>query len=91
MTLSYKVDPFGSENKRATVKARITTEHSASSYGQPVIVLPDGGALDLMSWVVCGYRVETATTKEHVAINKIFAADGRRRSGSAAVWPFFAQ
>lgn len=77
MTLSYKVDPFGSGNKRAKVKVRITTDHSMSSYGQPVIVLPDGEALDLVSWVGCGYRVETATAKERVAIAKLFGG----------VWP----
>ena len=50
MQLSYLVSPF--ENSfRKTVKASITTGHSMSSYGQPVIVLEDGGAIDLMSWV----------------------------------------
>jgi hypothetical protein len=74
MTLSYSIDPFGAATKRRTVKATITTEHSASSYGQPVIVLPDGGALDLMSWVGCGYRVERATAKERAALDTVFAA-----------------
>lgn len=76
MTLSYNVDPFGSANKRAKVKVRITTHHSMSSYGQPVIVLPDGEALDLMSWIGCGYRVEAATATERVAIAKMFAVVG---------------
>jgi len=81
MTLSYKVDPFGSGNKRTKVKARITTDHSMSSYGQPVIVLPDGDVLDLMSWVGCGYRIEAATAKERVAISKMFAAVGLAMGG----------
>lgn len=54
------------------VKARITTDHSASSYGQPVIVLADGGgALDFISWVVGRYRVIRATAKERQELNKI--------------------
>ena len=81
MTLSYKVDPFGSGDKRAKVKVRITTAHSMSSYGQPVIVLPDGEALDLMSWVGCGYRIEAATTKERIAIDKMFAVVGLSKAG----------
>jgi hypothetical protein len=50
--------------KRHRIKATVTTEHSASSYGQPVIVLEDGGALDLMSWVGLGYQVVKASKKE---------------------------
>jgi hypothetical protein len=61
MILSYR--NLG-EEKRHKVNARITTEHSASSYGQPVIVLGDGWVLDLMSWVVLGYRVVRASKKE---------------------------
>ena len=50
--------------KRHRIKARVTTDHSASSYGQPAIVLEDGGALDLMSWVGLGYQVVKASKKE---------------------------
>ncbi len=68
MILSYQ----GLFNKKRTrVKATITTQHSASSYGRPVIVLEDGGALDLMSWVGCNYQVEMATKKERVALQRI--------------------
>lgn len=70
MTLSY-VDLFSGSGSRKTIKARLTTNHSASSYGQPVVVLPDGGALDLMSWVGCGYKVERATAKEREQLAKI--------------------
>jgi len=59
------------EGKTLRVKVKITTDHSASSYGQPVIVLPDGGALDLMSWVGLGYRVVKATDKERQGLSKI--------------------
>lgn len=53
------------------IKARITTNHSASSYGQPVIVLDDGEALDMMSWVMCGYQVVKASKKELDALASI--------------------
>jgi len=59
------------EEKRHRMKAKITTEHSASSYGQPVIVLEDGGALDLFSWVSLGYQVIRASKKEREALVKM--------------------
>lgn len=71
MTLSYKIDPFGDDSKRRKVKIRITTEHSASSYGQPVLVLPDGGALDMISWLGCDYRIEHATKTERAQLAKL--------------------
>jgi len=49
---------FKKTQKRARIKAEITTDLPASSYGQPVIVLDDGGALDLMCRTAMGYRVE---------------------------------
>jgi hypothetical protein len=70
MILSYK-DIFDPDSKRERVKAEVTTEHSASHYGQPVIVLEDGGALDLMSWVAMDYRVETATKQEKLDLQKM--------------------
>lgn len=59
------------EEKRHRVKAKVTTEHSASSYGQPVIVLGDGGVLDLISWVSLGYQVVKATKREMSALEKM--------------------
>jgi hypothetical protein len=59
------------EEKRHRIKARVTTEHSASSYGQPVIVLEDGEALDLFSWVSLGYQVKNASKKEREALVKM--------------------
>ena len=59
------------EEKRHRMKAKITTEHSASSYGQPVIVLEDGGALDLFSWVALGYQVVQGSKKEREAFVKM--------------------
>jgi hypothetical protein len=59
------------EEKRHRIKARMTTEHSASSYGQPVIILEDGDALDLMSWCGLGYRIVKASKKEREGLVKI--------------------
>lgn len=59
------------EEKRHRIKAMVTTEHSASSYGQPVIVLEDGEALNLLSWVGLGYRVVRATKKEREGLMKM--------------------
>ena len=50
MILRYR-DIFDQNQKAHRIKATITTEHSASHYGQPVIVLDDGQALDYFSWV----------------------------------------
>ena len=51
-------------DKRTRVKAKITTDHPASSYGLPVIILPDGDALDYSSAALLDYQVERATQKE---------------------------
>lgn len=59
------------EEKRHRIKGRITTNHSASSYGQPVIVLEDGGPLDLMSWVGLGYRVMRCSPWEREQLKKM--------------------
>ncbi len=61
MVLSYK---NLMSNKRTRVKARITTDHPASSYGLPVIILPDGDTLDYGSVALLDYQVERATQKE---------------------------
>lgn len=61
MILSY-IDLLG---ERHEVAARVTTNHPASSYGQPVIVLDsDGDALDLTSWILLNYQVAEATPVE---------------------------
>ena len=71
MTLSYMKNPFSAKPIRTTVQVTLTTEHSASSYGQPMLVLPDGEALDLVSWVACGYRVEQATEQERTELSRL--------------------
>lgn len=76
MILSYLTDPFSDRPRRTRVTAALSTEHSASSYGQPVIVLPDGGALDLASWTLCGYRVERATKPERDQLRRVLAPLG---------------
>lgn len=70
MILSY-MDLLSGDDKRKKIKAKITTDHSASSYGQPVIVLESGEALDLMSWVGCGYQVVKATKRELGQLQKM--------------------
>lgn len=50
--------------KTCRIKATITTEHSASSYGMPVVVLPDGGTLDAQSWVLLNYHVVSVSRAE---------------------------
>jgi len=62
MKLSYK-NPIGNQ-VRQTINATITTDHPASSYGQPVILLEDGAPLGLTSWVLLAYQVEEASGEE---------------------------
>ncbi len=71
MKLSY-LDLLG-DGKRHKIKAEVTTEHSASHYGIPVIVLDNGGVLDLQSWVMLNYIVEEATEKETGLIQQVFS------------------
>ncbi len=59
------------DGKTQRIKVKITTNHAASSDREPVIVLPDGGALNLMSWVAMAYHVEKATPKERQGLSKI--------------------
>jgi len=68
MILEY-IDIFEGE-ERHRVEAELTTEHSASSYGQPVIVLDDGGALDWVSWISLGYRLVDGTEEEKEFLRK---------------------
>ena len=50
--------------KNVKIKGEITTEHCASSYGLPVLLLPDGGVVSAESWVMLGYKVVSITQKE---------------------------
>ena len=69
MILSY-IDLFG-DGKRKRIKATITTEHSSSSYGQPVILLDGGDGLNWESIVMLLYRVEKATKKERILLERL--------------------
>lgn len=62
MILSY-VDLLG-DGERHNVSATVTTDHAASSYGIPVIVLDDGEALSPASWILLAYEVVEATGDE---------------------------
>ena len=66
MKLSY-VDLLG-DRERHEVTATVTTDHPASSYGIPVVVLADGEALDVQSWLILLYLVERATPEELEAL-----------------------
>ena len=68
MTLSYQ--GMGA-TKRTKIKAIVSFDHSTCSYGRPAIVLPDGGALGLLSWAALDYRVEKAAPGELAALRKL--------------------
>jgi len=70
MTLSYR-DAFDEDVKRKRIKATITTEHPASIYGEPVIVLDDGRSLSRLSWAAMDYQVEKMTVMEKEALQKM--------------------
>ncbi len=59
------------EEKRHTVRARITTEHAALSYSRPAIVLENGGVLDRLSWTALEYQVVRAGKKEKAILAKM--------------------
>jgi hypothetical protein len=67
MIISFR-NPDG---KVQIIKVKITNNHPASYNREPVIVLPDGGALDLRAWVAMAYHVEKASPKERQGLNKI--------------------
>jgi hypothetical protein len=89
MKLSY-MDILG-DRERHEVNAIVTTDHSASSYGQPVIVLEsDGEALDITSWILLNYQIVEATPKEIELLKRVLIVDPRfaaaalgRKGGSA--------
>lgn len=89
MILQY-TDIF-SGGKRKKITATITTEHPASHYGQPVVLLADGNLLDPMSWELMGYRLVSCTKDEAPLMAKwtlnLYAMSARsefgRRGGKA--------
>lgn len=81
MKLSY-VDVLG-DGERHEVAATITTNHSASSYGQPVIVLEsDGEALDITSWILLNYQIVEATPEELELLKRVLIVDPRFAAAS---------
>jgi hypothetical protein len=50
--------------------ARLTTESSESSYGQPVLMLDDGTALGVADVALADYRILEATQDELTALEK---------------------
>jgi len=70
MILSY-LDIYHDDAKRKRIKATITTEHPASTYGEPVVVLDDGRMVSRVSWVAMNYQVEKVTVMEKEALEKM--------------------
>jgi hypothetical protein len=75
--------------KNVKIKGELTTEHCASSYGLPVILLPDGGVLSAESWVMLGYKILSLTDKEAPLMEKwlknMFAMFGISDNPAAAM------
>lgn len=87
MILSY-TDIF-EDGKPCRIKADITTDHPASSYGMPVVVLPDGQALNADSWVLLNYHVVKASKAEATLMERwlknLYAMMGIQQSPAAAL------
>jgi len=62
------IDLFDKRNMPHRVKATIITDHPASRYGQPVILLESGRTLDASLWFSHRYRVLKASKKEISAL-----------------------
>ena len=56
-------DPHG----KAT-SAKLTTDHSSSSYNIPVLVLKDGRAFGPADLTAAGFRIMTATDSEKIRL-----------------------
>jgi len=68
MILQY-TDILG-DGQTHRVEAEITTDHPASSYGMPVVVLEDGHALDANSWALMGYQIVSLSANEKPMMEK---------------------
>ena len=90
MKLAY-TDIFNN-GKAKQIRATITTEHPASHYGQPVVILQDGNLLDCQSWELMGYCLVSCTKDEAPIMAKwilnLYAMTARsefgRRGGKAS-------
>ena len=49
-------------------EAELTTEHAASSYSRPVLVLDNGEALGTTDAALADYRIMQATAEERAAL-----------------------
>lgn len=63
-----KIKAFSPSLNGYQCRAKLTTGHSASSYGQPVLVRDDGEALGPGDAILADYRIVTATPKERQAL-----------------------
>ena len=57
MKIKVSYQPMHKE-ERETAKLEITTDHSMSSYGQPVAIAEDGEALSTLSLVGLDYQLD---------------------------------
>ena len=64
------------------VAASITTNHTESGYGQPVIMLSTGEVVDTLSWHLREYQVVEATIQEHHLLSEIL---NREKKGGEPV------
>ena len=64
------------------VAASITTNHTESGYGQPVIVLSTGEVVDTLFWHLREYQVVEATIQEHHLLSEIL---NREKKGGESV------
>jgi len=71
MKLQYR--DILNDNKLHDIYATVTTNHSASSYEIPVVVLETGEAVDLQSWFLLSYQILSATQAECELLSKIFS------------------
>jgi hypothetical protein len=67
MILSY-TDLLDKKRMQHRIKATVTINHPSSRYGQPIILLEDGGTLDSSSWFSHRYRILKASKKEISAL-----------------------
>ena len=66
ITLAYK-DIYNS-GKPCRINAATTSDHPASGYTSPVILLNDGDILDPLSWICLGYELVSTETPHEAAM-----------------------
>lgn len=78
-------DPLG-DLKHARLDGRITNEHAASSYGQPVFVSADGIVYGPGDAIVAGRRLYVEHTDDYDTVAKATAHDAIVDACAASGW-----